>query len=42
VGAAEFMHFFAMALRFGIATTELEKMVWAYPTFTSVLDSTWK
>lgn len=40
--AAEVIHVFAMAMRFGLTTTDLEKMVWAYPTFTSVLDSTWK
>ena len=42
VSAAEVIHVFAMAMRFGLTTTDLEKMVWAYPTFTSVLDSTWK
>ena len=42
VAAAEVIHLFAMAMRFGLTTTDLEKMVWAYPTFTSVLDSTWK
>jgi glutathione reductase (NADPH) len=41
-GAAEVIHVFALAMRFGLTTADLEKMVWAYPTFTAVLDSTWK
>jgi glutathione reductase (NADPH) len=41
-GAAELIHVFAMAIRFGLTATDLEKMVRAYPTFTSALDSTWK
>ena len=40
--AAEMIHVFALAMRFGLSTADLEKMVWAYPTFTAVLDSTWK
>jgi len=40
--AAELIHVFAMAIRFGLTATDLEKMVWAYPTFSSALDSTWK
>jgi glutathione reductase (NADPH) len=41
-GAAELIHVFAMAIRFELTATDLEKMVWAYPTFASALDSTWK
>ena len=40
--AAEMIHVFAIAMRFDLTATDLEKMVWAYPTFTSALDSTWK
>lgn len=39
-GAAEIIHVFAMAIRFGLTAGDLEEMVWAYPTFSSVLDST--
>ena len=41
-GAAEIIHVFAMAIRFGLTTADLDKMVWAYPTLSSALDSTWK
>ena len=36
-GAAEMIHVFAMAIRFGIPADELKRMVYVYPTFSSVL-----
>ena len=36
-GAAETIHSFAMAMRFGIPVARLREMVWAYPTFSSDL-----
>jgi glutathione reductase (NADPH) len=41
-GAAELIHVFAMAMRYGLTTTDLDRMVWTYPTLSSALDSTWK
>jgi glutathione reductase (NADPH) len=41
-GSAEIIHVFAMAIRFGLTTTDLDKMVWTYPTLSSALDSTWR
>jgi glutathione reductase (NADPH) len=38
-GAAEIIHVFAMAIRFNLTAADLEKMVWAYPTFSSALSS---
>ncbi len=38
--ADEQIHVFAMAIRFGLTAEDLGEMVWAYPTFSSVLDST--
>lgn len=38
--ADEQIHVFAMAIRFGLTAGDLGEMVWAYPTFSSVLDST--
>ncbi len=40
--AAELIHVFAMAMRYGLTATDLDKMVWTYPTFSAALDSTWK
>ena len=36
-GAGELINIFAMAIRFNLTAADLEKMVWAYPTFCSVL-----
>jgi glutathione reductase (NADPH) len=41
-GAAELIHVFAMAMRYGLTAGDLDKMVWIYPTLSSALDSTWK
>ncbi len=38
-GAAELIHVFAMAMRFGLTAADLETMVWAYPTFSSAFSS---
>ena len=40
--AGELIHVFAMAMRYGLTTADLDKMVWTYPTFSAALDSTWK
>jgi glutathione reductase (NADPH) len=40
--AAELIHVFAMAMRYGLTATDLDKMVWVYPSFSAALDSTWK
>jgi glutathione reductase (NADPH) len=40
--AGELIHVFAMAMRYGLTATDLDKMVWTYPTFSAALDSTWK